>query len=773
MKNFLVALSLKKVLIISITCVSLIAGASIVVPSVLLKNDDNSNKIENTSVLNQVKETNDKVEDKDIELDVLDDNNVTETKSFVSFNKNVEETTGFNETKKNDNSGISKEEENVSQTTPSKEDKEELPNVEEDEPSPSIPEEPEQELVPVEPEKEPEEEEKELSPVEKEDEKTPEVTPDTKEPEVNETKPSESEVVPSTPEVVEPEVTTPTEDKEKIPTEPEIKTEEEEQVPVEKEEEKVPEITPEENEVKPSESEVVPSTPEVTTPEEEKEELPNVEENEPNPSVPEEPKEDLVPTEPEKEPVVSDEKANEPEVVPSIPEVVEPEITEQAPTTPKEEQVEKEELPKQFNDSVVNNELIELIQNAVRKVREANSLQYRIEYSGLYTDNYRVWYNKNQNRRLLKVYNIVNGQHLYNIEEYTEGVAGNYTDKYNGSSSYQTQWRRENSTAEWENRGKFYSGFGINILRFLNNVKNVEEKKPTSGRYAYPTYTVTIDKDVANQVAEMEFNKVNMFNQDVTLMVSLYYDGYIALISTDFAKDAYNDLNNQIKATVSLGYYNDVNVERPEGLKDIEIKPVPEKEDTLTATEKRNIIEEIKNAYKKTYNANSATYLLNGEKVQYDLYHNTALVETDDKITYYKGTDGLYVDHNYVTPTYHQDSWTMVKGTDVWNKNVRKHTCFIPKELYFLTEIFDLSKVEEKDGITTYTIEVLKNNANNAYSYSYNESNHFSSNITFTVSIDEYGYVREIHINQDDYKMDLVIYDIEATEVVEPVGIQK
>ena len=86
--------------------------------------------------------------------------------------------------------------------------------------------------------------------------------------------------------------------------------------------------------------------------------------------------------------------------------------------------------------------------------------------------------------------------------------------------------------------------------------------------------------------------------------------------------------------------------------------------------------------------------------------------------------------------------------------------------------IFDVKSVETESDVTTYTIEVLKEYANQAYSYSYDTAdNKFSSNVTFTVSLDKNGYVSEIHINSEGYKLDLIISNVNSTNVEKPEGI--
>ena len=75
--------------------------------------------------------------------------------------------------------------------------------------------------------------------------------------------------------------------------------------------------------------------------------------------------------------------------------------------------------------------------------------------------------------------------------------------------------------------------------------------------------------------------------------------------------------------------------------------------------------------------------------------------------------------------------------------------------------------------MTTYTIEVLKQFANSAYSYVNDTTDKkFNSNVTFTVTIDKEGYIREIHINSEGYKLDLVISSINNTNVERPQGIK-
>ena len=78
------------------------------------------------------------------------------------------------------------------------------------------------------------------------------------------------------------------------------------------------------------------------------------------------------------------------------------------------------------------------------------------------------------------------------------------------------------------------------------------------------------------------------------------------------------------------------------------------------------------------------------------------------------------------------------------------------------------------DGdITTYTIVLYKADANLAYSHVFNESNKFDENITLTVSLDKDNYVREMHADFGDNSIDLVIYNIDNTEIIEPEGINE
>ena len=450
------------------------------------------------------------------------------------------------------------------------------------------------------------------------------------------------------------------------------------------------------------------------------------------------------------EPKEEDQKMPEEQQTPTEPK--EPEQSPVAPQTPNvEENTDK------------NSEYIEIVQNAVKKTLDADSVYFTRRRTGLYPENSKIRYNKSQNRNW-----YINGD----IEEYLEGFPGRYTTEFNPVRYfYQTWWSRNKETNLWERRTPLHSVFGISELGFLAKIKSVEK---LDIHCPYGVYVVTLDQAYANKAGESLLNTPNMFNRDVTITVMIDFDGYIRSIDCNWGKDVLNNPSlGPVVITVHMGDFNSTTINRPKDLNDSPID-YPDVRNELTPNKKENIKSSIYEAYEKTYKANSATYELNGEKVKYDLQSNSAIREKEDgTITYYDGEDNKYVDHNYVTPEFHQDSWTKAKDSDIWVKNVKKHSCFIPRELYFLRLIFDVASVEEQSDGVTYTIEVLKQYANQAYSYSYDESNDvFSSNITFTVTIGKDGYVKEIHINSEGYNLDLVISDVNNTKVERPEGIE-
>ncbi len=414
-------------------------------------------------------------------------------------------------------------------------------------------------------------------------------------------------------------------------------------------------------------------------------------------------------------------------------------------------------------ESSEQNNYIEIIQQALQKTKNVESVYFTRYRTGIYPENSKIKFNRSQNRHWYS-----NGE----VEEYIEGFPGRYTTEFNPVKYfYQTWWLKYKQTNTWEKRGTLHSVYGISELGYLSQIKSVEKLNINC---PYSVYVVTLDQNFANKASENLLNTPNMFNQDVTITVMIDFDGYIRSIDSDWQKEVLNNPSiGPVKITVHIGDFNSTNINRPSDLND---EPVNYRDtrDDLTPTKKENIKNNIYEAYKKTYDANNATYEVNGKKVEYDIQSNSALVEdSDGTITYYDGKDGKYIDHNYVTDEYHHESWTKFKNSNVWVKNVNKHTCFIPRELYFLNTIFDVSNVEVQSDVTIYTIEVLKQYANSAYSYSYNTSDSiFNSNITFTVSIDKYGYIKEIHINSEGYKLDLVISNVNNTNVERPSDIK-
>ncbi len=434
----------------------------------------------------------------------------------------------------------------------------------------------------------------------------------------------------------------------------------------------------------------------------------------------------------------------------NLPEQKDPELNPETPNTPSIED------PKQNNYA-------EIIQQAVVKTESVDSVYFTRQRTGIYPENAKIKYSKSQNRRW-----YLNGE----VEEYLEGIAGRYTTEFNAVKYfYQTWWSKNSKTKEWERKGSLHATFGISELGYLKQIKSV--KKLNIERCPYDVYEITLDQKFANTASENLLNTTNMFNRDVIVTVMIDRDGYIRSIDCNWKKEVLNNPSiGPVTISVHIGDFDKTKIERPRDLKE---EPVdyPDSRDELTPTKKEAIKDIIYAAYEKTYHANSATYELNGKKVKYDIPSNSALIEsTDGAVTYYKGADGKYVDYNMVTSEYQQDSWTKFSGSDTWVQNVKKHTCFIPRELYFLKLIFDISKVEVEGDQTTYTIEILTQAANNAYSYSYDTADSkFSSNVTFTVSIDQDGYVRKIHIDSNDYRLDLSINNINSTTVVKPSNI--
>ena len=125
----------------------------------------------------------------------------------------------------------------------------------------------------------------------------------------------------------------------------------------------------------------------------------------------------------------------------------------------------------------------------------------------------------------------------------------------------------------------------------------------------------------------------------------------------------------------------------------------------------------------------------------------------------------MYLDYDFVTPAYHQESWTKDKATNTWTKNVTKHKTFTPQELFFLNAIFTVNSQEHNNDLHTYNITILKYYANLAYSHVYGVSDKFTNDITMDVTIDDNGYVRAL---KSDFGVDLVLTNIENTIVNKP-----
>ncbi len=491
--------------------------------------------------------------------------------------------------------------------------------------------------------------------------------------------------------------------------------------------------------------------------------LPKTEEVEPEeniitPEVKEEPKT-------EKTPEVKETKPEENAVKPETSKAEDEAKPQENTTTPKAKEQDVQSANSEVeSNSQKNEELIKIIQEAVKRTGEADSVYMTRKRTGLYPEDAKIKYSISQNRRWYE-------DEYLKVEEYIEGFPGRYpTDSTLVRYFYQTRWTKDKQTNEWENKGALYVGHGISELGFLKQIKSVEQLKISC---PYPVYVVTLDKEFANKAAENLLNTTNLFKTDVTVTVMLNFEGYIISFDCDWQKGVLNDPKlGPVTITLHLGDFNKTTIQRPKDLND-EPFDYPDWRNVLTQSKKEAIKSSIYAAYDKTYKANNATYTLNGKKVQYDLQTNSALIEnTDGSTTYYHG-NGAYLDYDFVTPQFQQDSWTKAKNSETWNKNVRKHTCFIPKELYFLTRVFDVIDVQEGADKTTYTIEVLKQYANSAYSYSCNTSDDkFTSNVRFTVSLDKQGYISEIHIDSEGYKVDLVMNNINSTTVARPEGIE-
>lgn len=448
--------------------------------------------------------------------------------------------------------------------------------------------------------------------------------------------------------------------------------------------------------------------------------------------------------------------------------------TPTTPSTPSTEENEPIPESKPSNDEKTPEQTLEyldVINKAIDKTASADSVYFTRKITGIFSEDAKIKFSKSQNRRWYL-------NEKQNMEEYLEGFTDRYTTDFNPSKYYyQTYWHKNNETNTWEKQGTIHASFGISELGFLKEIKAI---KKLGGSSPYDAYVVTIDQNVANEAAANILNTPNMFKEDMTLTVIIDREGYIRGIDGNWKKAVLNDsIGSAVTLTVHMGDFNTTKIDRPRDLND---QPVdyPNTQDELTPNKKEDIKNKIYQAFQKTYKVNNATYNRNGKIIKYDIQQNSALMENlDGTITYYEGTPGKYVDYDFVTNEYRQDSWTKAKDSDIWTKNVLTHTCFIPRELYFLNYIFDVTNVLVEENMTTYTVVVLKQNANSAYSYSYDERSYsyevdksFTSNITFTVSINDEGYITEIHIDQEGYKLDLTIEDINSTNVVKPTEIK-
>lgn len=450
----------------------------------------------------------------------------------------------------------------------------------------------------------------------------------------------------------------------------------------------------------------------------------------------------------------------------------EKESEKEIPDTQKEPEKEITDTPSSTpstEESAQQRDYIKIIEQAVNKTISVDSVYYTRYRTGIYPEDAKIKYNKSQNRFWYST---------QKIEEYLEGFPGRYTTEFNPVKYfYQTWWLKNEETGLWERQGSIHSTFGISELAYLKQIKSVE--KLDVRRCPYDVYVVTLSQAFANEASADILNTTDMFSKDVTLTVMVDHEGYIRSIDCDWQKDVLNKPSiGPVTISIRIGEFNQTKIVRPSDLKD---EPVdyPDSRDELTPNKKEAIKDIIYTAYKKTYDAQNATYIRNGKTVTYDISMNLAFMkDTDGTVTYYEGNAGKYADYDMVTSDYQQESWTKLQDSDIWSKNVKKHTCFIPRELYFLKTIFDVSKVEVGKNQTTYTIEVLKQYANSAYSYaydmrsySYESSKTFNNNIIFTVSIDNEGYVREIHIDSEGYKLDLSIDNINTTTVEKPTDI--
>ena len=470
-----------------------------------------------------------------------------------------------------------------------------------------------------------------------------------------------------------------------------------------------------------------------------------------------------------------EELPNEPEekeeqVIPSKQPEIENKPIEDEPKNEEQEKVPTEEEIK------AQEEMLQKVNDAIKKSTSARSAYFHRTQSGRYLEDAYITFNKNQNRMLFK-----SGSTIDFMEEYIEGLPERYPENVGVTSSYyyQNRWNRTSANGTWVKQPSLQSSFGIYEFNFLKYIKSIKEAPVKFARYS--TYEITIAKEDANKVADALFgydtelckenaDNCNMFSNDVTITIAIDWNGYINFLSANWNENVVS--NSKYKFSIRLDIFNyNIDVQRPAGINDNDFT-FSEKVDEFTPTEKRKCADLIQNAYKKTRDVESATYKTNDKEVSYDRSENEALYKDNNgNLTYYKG-ENEYIDHDYVGPSYHQNSWTKKADSEEWIQNVRKHTTFTVKELYFLNHIFDVKDRKVDGNITTYTVEVLKYDANLAYSYAYNVSDKFSDNITFTVSVDEEGYIRELHIDVEDYKFDLVLSNLGTTDVTTPEDIE-
>lgn len=432
------------------------------------------------------------------------------------------------------------------------------------------------------------------------------------------------------------------------------------------------------------------------------------------------------------------------------------------PSVDVEKQEENQDVPEQNDDNQKTEEPKEevknyasLVEQEVQKIVNANSVHYILRHEGYLNTKDEIWFNKSANRRL--------GIFDDEVKEYVEGIPGRQViDSKFSSYYYQDIWRLKSETGVWEKQPSLYSGFGISTLSLLKNIKFAE----FVGDRPFYTYVATIDKEVANKAAENLYNRVNTFANDIKLYVSIdKRTGDIIHISSNWKNTDFTNPSQSFTLSLVIADVNKTNVERPKELKNVVITDRA-KPDEFTETKKQEYARLIERAYANTRDANSLTYTLNGSKTMaYNKGKNEALLTEGSSQTYYKG-DNEYIDYDYVETRYQQNSWT--KSNGVWAKNVMKHTTFTPQELFFLNHIFTVKKVEKENDMTTYTVEVLKYDANLAYSHVYGVNDKFSGNIEFTVSVDDAGYVRKMHIDVSDYNMDLIINKVNSTEIEKP-----